>query len=553
MNIFGTGVVKCKRKNKEIGIIWSDSKKRIINFTVTYIFVLLIFGREVFSIEVKESINRIDYFLGYLCLYIFPLYYYLVIQTCEKVKANHFQTNKYYATQFPDINNLKRVKYLGVDAIIGHLLNAIFYMFLAVILLSIIVNNNERIKAFFSSVHENIWREEEYSAIISLLLAVYALVFALVPIINTYVNRKCMFFDSQELPVIRYSNYTTGISLGVVFIYFLSKIVISESFWFGFLEFLWIALIVTNILMYICMWYMPVHTEHKVLNRIDQLYCKKKIYMTPNKRWYKGNVIRQINYLVNNYKKSVKKIEFDNIENIEFACILASKEENMKLAIKKFYSFFLITVCFIFIYMCYIIPLLSEEIRWAYLMITMLGFMPVFTLFLDRKIITNNYKYINRIGYMSYWGYYIKLFNKKDKIYITSFDHSCSQYAKYLIKLKKIACFYNLAIHMKYDDVESFDDIGIECLCNYVTDMLRRKTNIDGMVTPILICTCLSWDEKKEIRNQRVKEMIKEVDMSKGEQQIAINTSLQILRDIHGNDDAFFVMGYQKILLDLFE
>lgn len=187
-----------------------------------------------------------------------------------------------------------------------------------------------------------------------------------------------------------------------------------------------------------------------------------------------------------------------------------------------------------------------------YLIITLLALMPLLIPLLDKGVVENNYMYINRLGYNSTWGYYVKLVNKEKRLYLTAYDLSFSKYRKCLINLKRLVSFYNLALNMRYEDTDAIDDTGIECLCAYITDLSRKNEYKKGMVVPILICACLSENRKKE-NKVSVKEMLKQIEIDSKEKTMSIEISLQVLRDLYGNDIEFNEKKYETELLELFE
>ena len=104
---------------------------------------------------------------------------------------------------------------------------------------------------------------------------------------------------------------------------------------------------------------------------------------------------------------------------------------------------------------------------------------------------------------------------------------------------------------MKYEDTEYIDDIGIECLCDYIKDLSRRESYKQGMLVPILICACLS-EHKKDENTTIIKGMLRYLQISSEEQFKSVQVSLQVVRNLYGNDSKFDKEKYEKELEGLF-
>ena len=523
----------------------SEISKRIVNFSVVYWFVILIFGMAILETKVEQIGNRMEQLFSILYLCVYPFYYFAILYGSKNEK-NVCQKEEYYIMQFPDINSLNRVSNTGLWYFIK-----MSVVVMLMVICPILFVYRDVFFAFFEKFHNNVWKIESLSSIIGVIAAVYAFLFAFFPIIVENMKNKYMFFKPYELPIIKWSNRVTTISLIELAIYILINIIYKKDWLLGAFEVIWFLLIGINVIMYIWAFSMPISIEKRVIKKIHNLYPRKNIYMTPNKKWFKSNVVGQVAKLLDDYEKTLYKINYDNIENIEFDCVLAKKRENIDSAVRKFY--FLIAIAFgiMFFVGFQVSVTLDMSQRMPYLILSLISLMPLMNPLMDKKIIVNNYRYINRIVCFSIWGYYIKLANKENRKYISLYDYTFSEYRKYLIRLKRIVCFYNLSINMKYDDVEFIDNIAIECLCAYVSDVSRRNRYKKGMIVPVLICGCLSENQRTE-NWKNIKEMLNQVNIDKKEQEMSIKISLLMLRDMYGNDANFNTMGYEKELNDLF-
>ena len=70
--------------------------------------------------------------------------------------------------------------------------------------------------------------------------------------------------------------------------------------------------------------------------------------------------------------------------------------------------------------------------------------------------------------YISWWGYYIKVKDKKVEKFASSYGIKYSVYQKFVLQLKRVICFYNLSIKMKYYDEDDFGMCGIDNICAYI-------------------------------------------------------------------------------------
>ena len=521
-----------------------ETVKRIMNFCAIYYFLVVLFSIEVLTGQVNDSINRIDQVLPIIVLCIYPLFYFLILWASKKRKEED-EVKEYYEAQFPDINSLKKANESELSYFYVYSMIAFAFMMLAMLVIY-----RDAISSFWEEFHEKVWSNENVSTIISIVVGIYAFLFAFFPIIISYLKDKCLFFEPFDIPIINWSRKVTIISLVIVVIYLLLALGGAKLYWMGACEFLWIILITVNVIIYIKIFAIPVKIEKKVLKKIHHLFCRRRIYMTPNKKWWKGSVIRQMAYLLEEYKKSLYRIDSNCIENIEFACVLSKKKENMNLAKKRFYILVGITIVIMLLF-GFALPLsLSILQQRLYLVITLIALMPFLIPALDNILITINYAYIN--GYFSVWGYYVKLANRDRRIYISTYDFSFSKYKKCLVNLKRLVCFFNLAINMQYEDAECVDDIGIECLCDYIRDLSRRSIYQQGMLAPVLICACLSEKKKEEIA-LIIKETLRQLEIDSEEQSKSIEVSLQVLRNLYGDDLRFDKMKYERALSELFE
>lgn len=381
-------------------------------------------------------------------------------------------------------------------------------------------------------------------------VGIYAALFAFFPIIVSYLRNRCIFFDPYELVIIKINIFLVICSVVLAVTYFVLNIMKVTSDCLCIFAGMWVLLIIAIVIIYIaCIFIVPLIIEKIILSKLELL--GKRIYITPNKKWWRSNVIKLIDKLLNSYTKALKKIEFNKIESIEFASSLSSKNENIILAKKRLLKICAIVVGILILFGVEFSEALTPFQKIEYLFLTLLSALPIAIPIINKEIIEENYAYINNLGCsFSTWGYYIKLNNMKECIYFPAYGFSFSKYHCVMMNLKRIACFFNLSIKMKYEDTECIDDIEIECLCDYITDSFYRNEYTAGMLIPVLICISLS--ENREKSRQFVKEMLSQVSIDKKERDISIDFSLEVLRNIKGNDKVFKRGKYKMEMLDLF-
>ena len=231
--------------------------KRIKNFSVIYFLLVVFFSILVLETEVKEIKGRINQIIPIIFLCIYPFYYFIVMYASRRIKDK--KLNEYYEMQFPNINILSNVKEVGFYFFCAYIVGG-----LICIVFLVLQNYSDFVVAFLNGVHEKIWVKESYSAVISVIVGIYAFLLAFFPIIIADLKDKCMFFEPFELSIVSRSKKITILSLIVGIIYMLLCIIDVKVFWLGAFELFWILLIIVNILIDIWMFTMPVKMEKKV-------------------------------------------------------------------------------------------------------------------------------------------------------------------------------------------------------------------------------------------------------------------------------------------------
>ena len=128
------------------------------------------------------------------------------------------------------------------------------------------------------------------------------------------------------------------------------------------------------------------------------------------------------------------------------------------------------------------------EIRLLYVILSIIGISPALIICFKTENIEKYYDYINYCVFFVRWRFYFKLKNKSNSIFVATYDYLFSRYREYYRRLKRIICFYNLALDMEYEDEKKFGEYSLECLCAYIKDMRKHNEDISGMIAPLIIC-----------------------------------------------------------------
>lgn len=299
-----------------------DTKERkVVEFCVVYIW-LVIMVMYANLIEIEGMVNKLNTITIYSYLLFCPIVYLLYIWLREKVQ-NLYQNNYiYYNTKIynkMDITaSLLKKNYFGFIVVCT---------FVVIVFISLFWN---QIITSLYSVHMIIWNEKTQSNVIAVISIVYGLIVALMQILETYLDKKCYFFDSGELPVVRANKIRVIISLGSLACWILVLYFGNESLYIcGLIEIIWLLDIALIIFSYLWQYLRPIAVEQKLINKIDKLYGTKKVYPMINKYWEKNNTLRMLGKLLEEYINVLGKIDISTIENISYGYVLVRNKDNL--------------------------------------------------------------------------------------------------------------------------------------------------------------------------------------------------------------------------------
>ena len=243
------------------------------------------------SSEMKIS-DKISYSWISIFLIAYPLFYLGVKIIRKEFRRQKRDTVKYYAMQLPIYDRRRTARISLVK-----MLFRVLIIMLAFVTGVIIWIYSDAVAKVLTDIHNDLIKVCKMDTLLAIVLAIYAFMATLLPILMSYLNNNSLFFDVYELPIIKKFNLRFFVSMIVVVIYLVLycfvKLTVDHYEIYGGLEVLWGALIIYNICVYIVLFLLPVKVDREITGKIDKVYYTRKNYMTPSKKWYKGNAIKE--------------------------------------------------------------------------------------------------------------------------------------------------------------------------------------------------------------------------------------------------------------------
>lgn len=296
--------------------------------------------------------------------------------------------------------------------------------------------------------------------------------------------------------------------------------------------------------------------EKRIIKEMYKIYWCKKIVITPNKVWFKSNMLEGIGTLFSDFIKKSKKIAKKDVWCITFGNVYEKNKENIKIAkpiIVKAVALFVVMTFETFT------PIVNDIFHYgyniSYIYIYWIQVLIPIVFFIKNMLQNKeNIRYINFFQ-KSKWGYY---YIGEEKVkFISQSDSTSKLYGQYLMYIKSIIAFFNLAMNMRYEDMETYkaEQYGIDCMIENVRNNLKEKRDAEKndmvyAVIPILICGCFSKAKKGKIKSE-IQGLFQDMQLSRDEKKFIVKTSLCVLRDFLGNDNEYCEreMEYKKMLL----
>lgn len=523
-------------------------EKRIVNFCIVYIFLAAFIAVEILRCSEWSIVGALEFIARILYLYFLPVIYFFVLYSFNTGREKKYDTLNYYSTQHQGEDRLKYAKESPIPKEVRGVF-LLFVLLVLVVLVSILGNiiDLEKCIVIYEEKRAIVLNQDP----IGIIIGIYGFVIALFQWLKNDLDKKYMFFSVDDLPIVKNCGRLILISFIIIFGYIIFYFVLSymegNKRWLYLIEGTWFLCFCCIVWGCIYMFYKQVDVEKRVLRKVDRYYGTEKILMLPQRIWYRGNAVSKLTTLMNRYQKVTNRIDIENIEEIDFGCIISDKHDNRKRAIKKYYLVAILSGLSFMAVGCNFIRFMDEQMCCVYIVVMLIAVLPIILMAFFPSKLAQNYKFINWLTYISLWGYYVRIQNKKSEIYVSSYGFVYSRYQKFLLELKRIICFYNLAQMMRYKDEEDFGECGVADICAYILDMNKRTEKVDFMVIALLSCACLYKGDNKTI-NSYLQETLRQTSLKKDVKEKIMNICLLLLRDIHGDDRTFQEHFYKNKL-----
>lgn len=296
-------------------------------------------------------------------------------------------------------------------------------------------------------------------------------------------------------------------------------------------------------LVYVSIFFAPIRIERRVINKVDKYFSIEKNYLTPNRKWYRGTALKEITFLSQKYKRILKYIDFNEIESIRFESVLKKKPENIRYAKRRFVVFVIIVIILLLLSVSGMVGYWEYKYVFFYVVLTIIGLGLPAKMIVTRNFFEKYFAYINYYAFFSRYRLYFKEKKKEHEIFVSTYDASISKYKEFYRRLKRVICFYNLSLDVKYEDEENFGEYSLGCLCDYIKDMRKRNEDINGMIVSLILCTCLqrkvNLNEVTEINIAEVKEVFANCRLERRMCDLMVVLCTEMLRELHGDDESF--------------
>ncbi|GEM_PF-5936554 len=252
-------------------------------------------------------------------------------------------------------------------------------------------------------------------------------------------------------------------------------------------------------------------------------------------KWNKYAININLTYIVQNYNKTVKKMNIKNIEKFQFVTLMGKGGIKWyKRAIRRIFK-----VCFALIIFSSIICILNGNKYLIILNVIIVVF--IFFIFKNKKFMRKYYKYFNKLVFDS-WGYYFKLNNEEYFCGIVSIFPP-RKIENYIHSIQNIVCFARIGMEVKF---ENSNESVIEFILNKLQIILENEEYKDNYVRsiyllPIFLIGYLQYQENVENNCMRIsKNIYKELKLNNCEKfkfnEILYGLSLDISRELSNKD-----------------
>ena len=509
--------------------MYRNFKKKLWLMTIVYGCLAVIC---LSVIIVKRGESGFDLLNNYIYILMSP-FFIAILSIINRQVGQTGRWKSYYRSKFGRRNEIR--KWPSRDGVCqGFFIVLIMFAMIFVIAFGIVYGNqlivyiaNLKIENESTSVFE----------VLALVIGVYSIIVALYPVAIGNAERRCLVFDVEKMPLIKWFKVTLLLSCLALIIYMLA-----EYFWDvqddvvlraakHLFEITWIVLTVLAIAFLLRIVFVGKNAEKQGIENIDKVYWNRKLYVLPAKTWNKSECFAVLEMLFEQYMKCLEKRCLNKIQDVDFGSVFEDKTENYLIHKYKFLkSMMLIYSGLLFA------GLEMEKQTPGIVAMLMCSFIPLLYIVFGRTSDIDACRMCNSI-IVSPWGYYVKTSEKI--IYLSSYD---SKYKDILRKLKKIVCFYNLSLNMQYCDCPKAE-VEEQSLCMMLECFLERARlkkmkNREFIVLPLIICGCLKCGDKSEA-DIELKRCINDIKMDLQQKEIIKKCCMLIIRDLYGDDEDY--------------
>ncbi len=355
----------------------------------------------------------------------------------------------------------------------------------------------------------------------------YYLVFNINEVLQTQHFETCIIFNiftclaSQLLTVI-----ILGIDDSDNLYYFISVILEELVVIVNYVSAIFVLFIIFRVLL------SKGYFELSILKQLyKKMWNKDTLLSNTYLEWKKSAVNINLAYLVENYNKTVNKVNIENIKEFQFATLM--NKYGFKWydrAVGKIFN-----ICFVLLAISSIVCLLSEHMYLIILNVIIIFFM--FFISKNKKFTNRYYIYFNKLIY-DMWGYYIKLNNKEYFCGIVSIFPP-RKIENYIHSIQNIVSFSGIGMEAKFEN-------SSESVIKYILEKLKKKLenkeyNCNYVksiyLLPIFLIGYLKYQDNKENECMKIcKNVYKELKLNNSQKlkfdELLFGFSIDISREI---------------------
>lgn len=378
---------------------WNEKNRRVYLAAIVYIFLSALYCR---SIWIEQEIKTIDCVWIWIYLLIPLLCVASLGVMCQRVRNAQFD-DIYCRKRDVTFNKLRQWPLRPSWKKIIYIMIGVFGIVMVCISGESSFNVLDMVMTKYSLKIENI----------KTILEIYALIIALIPIVYTYIERKYMLFDFENLPSIRWFGILLPVSIVVLTATLGCELFFSEFAWcnrFSTLGWvLWWGIVIVSVLKLTLVILPGKNLERKVLESLDTAFWNKNLYVVPNKSWYRSNAIVTITKLFEGYLRKTQNINIEEIQSIQFKCVYKKDDDNVILTRRK-----ILFVFFVILLICGMASSMLMEEFGAGIEVFWIMLSACLAFVIPFKGNSTDILFVNGF-YIDSWGYYFKD-RKKTKI-----------------------------------------------------------------------------------------------------------------------------------------